>query len=339
MAHPEALEKEIAQLEGNIGNRSATGSTDTGQQGTSENNQTPPEKSEESTNVTAQAETQEQQPASQQKAPTRTNWKQKFNEADKRYNNFKASTDATIFSLRTELAAALRSQESLSKKVDDLSKELATARSSKTESLNDILSSEEQEILGAEAVAALDKVSKSNIEAQVKPLQEQLAFEKEQRASERKAAAEEQASQAQQSFLERLGDLVPDYATVDTDQAFLDWMKLPDEVSGIQRERLFKQSQTLGDVGRVAQFFNDFKKLNNEGQEALEDKVTPASSASSTNQQTTSSDSQQVPYVSLAKVQKFYTDVSKGRYKNKPKLVEEIQAKIDEAQRTGRIVA
>ena len=271
-----------------------------------------------------------------QDKPTRNDWKGKYNALDKRFRNLKASNDSTIFELRTELSKTIKQSSELSGKVNELSKELSSLKS-KEDIYRDLLNEEERDIIGEDTLNSFKKLNKAAVDSAVGPLQAQLEEERKFREEGAIANAEAQQKAASTNFLNRLGDIVSDYAVYDSDPGFLKWMDGYDELTGGVRKTLFKNAQSIGDVGRVAQFFIEFKKLKDVGKSQLEQKITPATSASRTVNKTNQTPKTQ--YVSLAKIEKFQADVYKGRYKGQEKIVREYEAIINLAQAEGRIVA
>lgn len=60
-------------------------------------------------------------------------------------------------------------------------------------------------------------------------------------------------------FFEKLEQLVPDWEAINADARWLDWLKQPDPISGIQRQLLLSKARTQYDVRRVVEIFNQFK--------------------------------------------------------------------------------
>lgn len=271
--------------------------------------------------------------------PQRNNWKKDYQQLDKRFRNLKASNDSTIFSLRKDLANALKNEGTIRTKLGEANNELNQMKS-KVDIYSDLLSDDEKDILGEDTLSSFKKLNKAAVDSAVAPLREQLEEARKERDARAQEAASSHEQQASSNFLSRLGDLVPDYNTLDTNPEFLNYMKNVDEFTGDQRESIFKRAQSIGDVGRVAQFFIEFKKLKNAGKDALNKRVTPSTSASAqTSRTTTTNNSPKKQYVSMAGYDKFCSDVSKGRYKGREKEVKQIEAAVALAHSEGRIVA
>ncbi len=349
MSKQDTLSKEIEELErGAYGNPASEEAANTEEvkkeveasEGTAQNEESPEEEPTEfaQEEATAQEDTFDTEAEETPTKPQRKSWKKEYKQLEHRWKSQKASSDATIFQLRTDLSKALNSSNALSDKVDELSKQLAEITSKQP--LPDVLTDEQKEIVGIDTLDAISKTTQASIDAQVTPLKEQLAFEREQRKKDSEAQATTQAQQAHQEYLARLTAVVPDYLQIDKSVEWLDWMKLPDPISGSKRETLFLQAQSVGDVGRVAHFFNEFKSLKNAGQETLDKKVTPKSQTSENAQKVQIQKPASKPvYISMAKISQFLEDVNRGKYKGREKFVGEMNAIIDQAQRDGRIVA
>lgn len=197
-------------------------------------------------------------------------------------------------------------------------KQLVTDTLGSKDVFTEAFSQEDIDVLGEDTVATLKKAT----ENVVAPIQAQLEAEQAARASEKEQSVRARANQAQNAFLERLGALVPDYIEVDSSPQFLNWMREIDPASGYTRETLFKQAEGSGDVGRVANFMLEFKSVLN----PLESKITP----------TTASRSNRTPQQAQVKkpmvwteIEKFYDDVTKGRFRGRETERREIEAKIE----------
>ena len=189
-------------------------------------------------------------------------------------------------------------------------------------------------MLGEDTIAVLKKLNAKAIESEVKPLQQKLRQVEEQRQADIKKNAQEQARLAQVSFLERLSEVVSDYAEIDSNPNFLSWMKEVDPVAGVSRAVLFKQAESYGDVKRVADFFIEWKQLNKKPEEILEESVSPSRSASVQSGHT----ADKTVRITKAFVDQFYHDLMRTtKYKGKSKQVQEIQAMIDNAFLNGQI--
>ena len=254
--------------------------------------------------------------AKDKKTP-RTDWK-------KRYRNFKASADATIYQLRQQNANLSEENLELSEKLEELTTQL---RETSQQTFQSPLTDEEREILGDDAVSSLQKLVDAKVAAIVSPIKEELKAEKEARKKEREQEVKATRQANNSSFISRLEELVPDCVEIDKNRDFLAWMDEGDSVSGLSRKYIFQQAQAIGDVGRVAQFFKDWKSMTNQGTETLDKHISPSKTS-----KTTQKPVQKKPEViTYAQIIKFYDDVARGEYRGKEKLKQELENKYNAA--------
>lgn len=69
------------------------------------------------------------------------------------------------------------------------------------------------------------------------------------------------ATSSQESFLTKLGQLVPDYKAVNVDNGFLAWLREADPVYGVARQAALDAAAQSLDADRVAAVFNAYKAL------------------------------------------------------------------------------
>ena len=108
---------------------------------------------------------------------------------------------------------------------------------------------EQCEAMATAAMKSAQAAVQQAIEAEVKPLREQREREKAQTIEERK-----------QAFTDKLGELVPGYAEIDTDPAWLAWLAQEDEASGLERQAILNQHINTLNAVKVAKVFQDYLK-------------------------------------------------------------------------------
>lgn len=251
-----------------------------------------------------------------------TKEKRKYTDWKNRYVSLRAHHDALAFDLRKEVSELKTSLVSASKRIS----ELQDAAQNNTK-VTDIYSQEERDILGDEAIAAMKKAT----DHAIAPLQEELRKEKELRIKQLEREAEGDRVSSQRNFLSRLGRLVPDFASIDTNPKFIDWMQGIEDYSGAARKDLFKRAEANGDVARVAEFFVTFKNLTKGN--SLESKITPTGTGTGTQSVKQGDDF----VVDMKFIDKFYDDVTHGKYKGRASLAREIEEKIDKAILDGKV--
>ncbi|MCK5020362.1 MAG: hypothetical protein KAS32_25215 [Candidatus Peribacteraceae bacterium] len=276
----------------------------------------------EPTDVIAEETTE---PEAQGKAQ-RTDWK-------KRYTNYKSTADTTIYQLRQDNSKLKDDVIELTDKVDELAKVVAEGVSS--EGLpKDLLSSDERDLLGDETISVMEKVQEAMNKKFIKPLQDQLNRERELRKKAETNSAQDEAVSNSNKFLAKLEGIVPDYAEINVNKAFISWMDEADKDSGFTRAHIFTQAEKLGDVGRVAGFMKEFKRKTQRKSSVLEDNVTPSTSSSGVPPTDTSKDDE---VFTLDQVNRFYDDCIRGKFKGRDKERQEIEAEIDQAIASGNV--
>lgn len=336
--HDRKLEEEIAQLEAlAFGNPDEQ--AEPSQEEPQEAEQTATETEAEETVSMETTEEQEQEPTgevtetvedtqeetTEEPKKERTNWK-------KRYTNYKAHADATIHQLRQDKIRLKESVDTLTDKIDVLSKTLAEVKES--EALpDDLLTQDERDLLGDETISAMEKMQRAMNDKFVKPLQDQLERERELRKKAEAQAVEDDKAQNSARFLAKLEGLVPDYREINVNPSFINYMEEADADSGFTRKYIFKQAEALGDVGRVAQFFKEFKASTNKRTEKLEEKVTPSNSQSSPKP----ARNEKEGWFTRQEIDAFYDDSIRGAFDGREKERKELEAKIDKAISLGHI--
>jgi len=154
---------------------------------------------------------------------------------------------------------------------------------------------------------------------------------------------------ARERMLSTLDNRIPNWRELNTNQEFLDWLKLPDPYSGAIRHNLLKAAYEQNNAPRVAAFFQGF----------LADEAAVAPATGGATQQAETPPSPKVsleelaapgraktaaatapvekPIVTRAQIAEFYRDVAAGKYRGKPKEKAAFERVIFEAQHDGRI--
>ena len=254
------------------------------------------------------------EPAEQQKEK-RVNWK-------KRFINFKAASDVTIHGVRLENTGLRERNSTLVNRVAALEAKLATVDTAE-DIYEGVFSEEEEEILGKDAIAAFKRAALVAAKAEAEPLRKQLEDNKTQAEKQEVNRARQDRQDTATRFLTRLETLCPEYDTIDKDPAFAKYMQSADPASGLTKEYIFRKAHNAFDVRRVADFFNEFKQLTAAKVNPLAKKITPRGAAGVVADTVTNAP------MSIMEINKFYIDVSKGRYDKKVKLRDQIEQKID----------
>lgn len=259
--------------------------------------------------------------------PKRTDWK-------KRFTNFKASADTTIYELRSEISS-LKSQLSIALDDARLAKAAAHEAGTTKDPFDGVFSEEDEATFGADGLDVVKKATKTAIDKATKPLQDRLDAAEKQRIDSLNREASASAQIQYDKFINGLETLVPNFRTVDTDPGFLKWMKQPDTYSGITRASLFGKAEDARDVARVAEFFVEYSQLT-APIDQMEKHITPVGGGSApVAPAARPKEKGQIIYQS--EIDTFYDDVMRGRYVGRHDEVLNIEAQIDAAMVGGRI--
>jgi uncharacterized protein YdcH (DUF465 family) len=248
----------------------------------------------------------------------------------KRWINHKAASDATIHGLRSENVSLREEIQSLQEEVANLATKIREVTTS-TDPLATLFTPEQEALIGKETLDAIKAAQKATADAQVKPLQDQLNKEREERKKQEAKNLKKDKLALHNEFLAKLEAAVPNYKKIDTNPNFLSWMKLVDPTSGQLRSTLFANAQRAGDVQRVAGFFLEFDELN-KPKDRLAGKVTPTSAPAAN---ASAPQTEQPSGITVQFIDQFYADVARGKYRGRLAKQQEIEQKIDDFLRSA----
>lgn len=162
------------------------------------------------------------------------------------------------------------------------------------------------------------------------------------------AVAHRQAETAQQKFWSDLTTAVPEWRSVNDNEAFQAWLLEVDPLTGIARQTYIEDAQRALDARRVAAFFQTWLKSTGQAPVAqstgsatasattseLEKQVAPGRARSAGAPQ-----SNKGKVYTPADIRKFFDDVRSGRYKGREQERDRVERDIFAAQRENRIQA
>jgi hypothetical protein len=254
---------------------------------------------------------------------------------EKRFKGYKSTTDATINGLRRQELHLREELQKADERVQDLARKFAELQTSKVDIFDDLFTKEEKDVLGVEALSALKKANEAMVAARVKPLEDQLNQERIARQDEQKRQLEAQKQKAEQEFLSKLKGLAPNYAEIDRNPRFIEWMRMMDSESGLSRAAVFKNAQNIGDVRRVAEFFLEFEQFSRpKPNQRLERKVTPTKEPAAP----TPPAKRKGTVIDQKFVEDFYDACISGKYRGKEKERQEIDNAIQAYLRKNGMV-
>lgn len=253
----------------------------------------------------------------------RSSWKQ-------RYSTYKATTDSTIYRLRQEVAELKGHNVTLVKKIDKLQE--LYSQSTPEDMFKGIVTQEDEELIGSEAVDVMKRVTKAAQE----PLLNQIKQLKKEKLEKDQRDADNAQSISRSELRLKLSKMVNNFDAVDTSPGFAKFLGEVDDYSGRTRKELYSLAVTNGDVRRVADFYKDYiSNLPATKESILERKVAPVGSGGS-NQNGTPVKQQ----YTLDEYLSTYDAYNKGKYRNakEKKALQDKMNILDEAYSQGRIV-
>lgn len=137
----------------------------------------------------------------------------------------------------------------------------------------------------------------------------------------------------EQQFYATLNNLVPDWEETNRSEGWLKWLAEIDPVYGAPRQAALDAAHQKMDVERVAAVFKTFKASQPpKPQSALANQVAPNGAAASAPAAPGAR-----PVLSSKFVEKFFSDVAKGRYVGRESEAAQVEAEINLAAAEGRI--
>ena len=167
------------------------------------------------------------------------------------------------------------------------------------------------------------------------------------------AVAKQQKTE-QELCLQRLGQLVPDYQTIDVMPEFLDWLAGEEGMTGIKRQAILGNALQNFDSNRLAQIFNTFKatigmtqapatpippapapaSTPSPAQAELARQVSPGRSAASP---TVATPAGQQRTFTQTELKQFYDDIARGKYRGRETEQANIEVQINAAAAKGLV--
>lgn len=172
---------------------------------------------------------------------------------------------------RAEVPRLAADNRELRTKLETLSKEIEELKSKPAEPAKSLVSAEDREKYGDDLLDVVKRVAQEQVAAkdqEIAELKRKLEF-----------VHQDTAKNAEIGFYDRLGSLVPDWATLNGDESFLKWLDEYDEFTGRTRQDLLSEAEQARDAERVARFFTKWKATQQQAvansQRALEAQVVP----------------------------------------------------------------
>jgi hypothetical protein len=174
---------------------------------------------------------------------------------------------------RAEVPRMAADNRDLRTKLDTLSQQMEQLKSQAEKPNTSLINQEDREKYGDDLLDVIKRASQEQIsakDAEIAELRSRLD-----------GVFQDTAKTAEVNFFDRLGQIAPDWVTINGDESFLRWLDEYDEFTGKTRQDLLSDAETAKDAERVARFFNKWKATQQTSvatsQTALESQVAPDS--------------------------------------------------------------
>lgn len=225
---------------------------------------------------------------------------------------------------RAEVPRLAADNRDLRQKLDALTAQMESLKSQADKPTQSLISPEDREKYGDDLLDVIKRAAQEQVaakDAEIAELKRRLD-----------GVHQDTAKTAEVTFYDRLGELVPDWVSVNADEGFLKWLDEYDEFTGKTRQELISEAESARDAVRVAKFFTKWKAEQTQSvaasQRALEAQVVP--------------DSNKVVkapagkrYFTRAEIAQFYQAARRGEISSKDMVA--MEAEIHAATLEGRI--
>ena len=274
------------------------------------------------------------QPLTPKAAAGRRSWKTDFLQLEKRYSGLRAASDQFKFEAKRDLATVQESNVALHEENQKLRAALADASKESPPDIRSAFTEEDVDILGEGTINSFNTAVNTAVNAAVGPINAELLQMKKAEMNRLKGTAEANRKGSIAMFRKRLGDLVPDYQTINSNPKFIEWLREQDPYGGAPRFSFFKKAEDNGDVGRVAQYFVEFRQMYLEPEQNLAEHAAPLGGGGPGAGELIPPDPQAAPTFTMASINQFYDDVIAGKFKGREDIADKLEKQIDVALMT-----
>lgn len=253
-------------------------------------------------------------------------------------------------SVHGRLLRQTRVNEDLQRQIDNLQSVISTMQTpndptpSAETIAESLLTPEEIADYGDDFLKVVGKKARQEVAPLIKGYQDKIA-ELEAKLSSVEEVTVQTATERMKS---KMDAELPNWRTLNTDPAFLEWLSLPDAYSGVIRHDMLRAAYSQGDAPRTLAFFKGFlaQEAAVAPAEAKPDtrtttvpKVPLADLAAPGRAKTAASDSTpaEKPIITRDQISLFYADVAAGKYRGREADKKATEDQIFAAQREGRI--
>lgn len=174
---------------------------------------------------------------------------------------------------RAEVPRLSADNRALKQQLETLKTEIEQLKSQGETKPSSLISSEDREKYGDDLLDVIKRAAQEQVaakEGEIADLKRQLEM-----------VTTTTAKTVEVGFFERLGQLVPDWVSINGEETFLKWLDEYDEFTGRTRQDLLSDAEHAKDADRVARFFLKWKQSQeasaDQSKRNLEAQVTPDS--------------------------------------------------------------
>jgi hypothetical protein len=203
--------------------------------------------------------------------------------------------------------------------------------------------SDDRDTYGDDFIDLVDRRVERLVEARVSKLEPQIA-------KVQTEVTETRLQTAQKQVYMELVAAIPDWKTINSDEKFKEWLRVPDGYTGVPRMDLLQGAFNMGSADRVIALFQGFiretapppaalptptPRTRGNGRANLADLATPG--ATRTASPGSHEPLEPVP-VTRKEIQTFYADAARGVYTNRQEDYAMIEGRINTAVAQGRVI-
>ena len=252
---------------------------------------------------------------------------------ENKYHTLKGMYDAEVPRLHSQV-------RELNSQVQQLIADAAAAKAQVPQepiNTSSLITEQDKEAFGPDLIDLIERATESKVST-FRQRESELVKEIKELRGKLGDVSERQVVSDKDRFLMGLGQRVPDWESLNTDQGFLTWLSEIDPVYGIPKQAALTNAYESLDVARVASIFEAYKRLVTPAQpgkqknQELQRQVAPTRSRASS-PDPADSNSQRI--FSQQDIAQFYEDVRRGNVS--PEDAVRIENEIHAAAAEGRI--
>lgn len=244
--------------------------------------------------------------------------------------------------MQAQLQNALGAVGNMGRELDSLKEQLAQANA-RPQPVESRITTADESTWGPDMIDMVRRAAQEEAQRMVQPLQHENA---QLRAEITRLGGTTQQMQQQQQvsnedrFWLALGDLVPNWADMNTDKGFIDWLAVHDDMLGTTRQNALTIACNELNAKRAASFFKAYiatLPAPVDPVRELQRQTTPSGQRGGSQPAPTGGGSETVEIWSQQEIMDFYTDVNRGRWRHDPEGMNQRRAQIDKAVAEGRV--